>query len=321
MTNPLHTPGCAPASHHQAAASPGSHISLKLRLINLAAVIVPFAGLIAAIILLWGVALNWTVLLVFFVMYLATGLGVTVGYHRYFTHKSFKTPRPVQFVLGVLGSMAVEGPVLEWVATHRQHHQHSDHDHDPHSPHGHGESVMGVLRGIWHAHVGWMFLPSSKDHRHYVMDLRRDKLVRFVSRTFPYWVLLGLLIPAGLGFAFTGTWTGALLGFIWGGLVRIFLIHHVTWSVNSICHIWGAKPFRTKDESRDNVIVGVLALGEGWHNGHHAFPTSARHGLSWWKLDVSYLVIRAMGLVGLASDIRVPNAERLETKQRPRRPG
>jgi stearoyl-CoA desaturase (Delta-9 desaturase) len=315
MTNTLPRDDRTTLGQDQPAGSTDLRISLKLRLINLGAVIVPFAGLIAAVILLWGVALNWTILLVFFVMYLTTGLGVTVGYHRYFTHKSFKTPRPVQFILGVFGSMAVQGPVLEWVAAHRQHHQHSDHDYDPHSPHGHGESVLGVLRGMWHAHVGWLFLPPPKDHRRYVKDLQRDRLVRFISRTFPLWVLLGLLIPAGLGLALTGTWMGALLGFIWGGLLRIFLIHHITWSVNSICHIWGAKPFRTHDESRDNAIVGVLALGEGWHNGHHAFPTSARHGMDWWKIDVSYLVICAMGLVGLASDIRVPNAKRVAAKR------
>jgi stearoyl-CoA desaturase (Delta-9 desaturase) len=290
-------------------------ISLKLRLINLGAVIVPFAGLIAAIILLWGVALEWSILLVFGVMYILTGLGVTVGFHRYFTHKSFNTPRPMQFILGVLGSMAVQGPLLEWVATHRQHHQHSDDDHDPHSPHGHGESLMGVLRGMWHAHMGWLFHPQSRDLGRYVIDLKRDPQVRFVSRMFPYWVMLGLVIPAGLGLALTGTWIGALLGLIWGGLVRIFLVHHITWSVNSVCHIWGGRPFRTHDESRDNPIVGVLALGEGWHNGHHAFPTSARHGLEWWKIDISYIVIRAMGLVGLASDIRVPTADRVAAKR------
>lgn len=289
--------------------------SLRLRIINLCAVLVPFAGLIAAAVMLWGIALDWTHLAVFVVMYIGTGLGITVGYHRYFTHRSFKAPRPVQLVLGVLGSMAVQGPVLEWVATHRQHHQHSDDDHDPHTPHGHGESVMGVIRGMWHAHLGWLFDSQPRGMGRYVKDLQRDGLVRFISRLFPYWVVLGLLIPAALGFVLTGTWIGALLGFIWGGLVRIFFVHHITWSVNSVCHIWGAKPFRTHDESRDNPIVGVLALGEGWHNSHHAFPTSARHGLGWWKLDLSYLVIRAMALVGLASEIRVPNARRLAAKR------
>ena len=291
-------------------------ISARLRVFNFCAVIIPFAGLLAAVILLWGVALDWTHLLVFFVMYFATGLGVTIGFHRYFTHQSFKTSRAMQFILGVLGSMAMQGPVLEWVATHRQHHQHSDEDHDPHTPHGHGDSVLGVLRGMWHAHMGWLFAPQSRELGRYVKDLKRDPMVRFVSRMFPVWVMLGLLIPAVLGLVLTGTWMGALLGFIWGGLVRIFIVHHITWSVNSVCHIWGSQPFRTHDESRDNAIVGMLALGEGWHNSHHAFPTSARHGLGWWKIDVSYLVIRAMGLVGLASEIRVPNAQRLATKRR-----
>jgi stearoyl-CoA desaturase (Delta-9 desaturase) len=315
MTTTQHPPHHEAVHIEQPDATDDRRISLKFRLINLGAVLVPFAGLVAGIVLLWGVAFDWKHLLVFFVMYIATGLGVTVGYHRYFTHRSFKTPRPVQFVLGVLGSMAVQGSVLDWVATHRQHHQHSDDDHDPHSPHGHGESVMGVLRGIWHAHIGWLFGPQPRGLERYVRDLRRDRLARFLSRMFPYWVVLGLLIPAGLGFVLTGTWTGALLGFIWGGLVRVFFVHHLTWSVNSICHIWGTRTFRTRDESRDNLIVGVLALGEGWHNSHHAFPTSARHGLRWWQIDVSYLVIRAMGLVGLASDIRVPSEERIVAKR------
>jgi stearoyl-CoA desaturase (Delta-9 desaturase) len=305
----------APSTGSATLAAPDRHISLKLRLINLGAVILPFAGLVAGVILLWGVAFDWTYLALFAVMYVLTGLGVTVGYHRYFTHRSFKTPRPVQFVLGVLGSMAVQGPVLEWVATHRQHHQHSDHDDDPHSPHGYGDSFTGVLRGMWHAHMGWLFDPQPRGLGRYVKDLRRDKLARFVSHMFPYWVILGLLIPAALGLAFTGTWMGALLGFIWGGLVRVFFIHHITWSVNSVCHIWGRQTFRTHDESRDNVIVGVLALGEGWHNSHHAFPTSARHGLGRGQIDVSYIVIRLMGLVGLARDIRLPSAERMAAKR------
>ena len=290
-------------------------ISLRLRLINLAAVVIPLVGLAAGIVLLWAVAIDWTLLLIFLAMYILSGLGVTVGYHRYFTHKSFNAPRPVQFVLGVLGSMAVQGSVLDWVATHRQHHQHSDQELDPHSPHGHGESIAGVLRGMWHAHMGWLFDPHPRGMAKYVKDLQGDRLVRVVSALFPVWVVLGMLIPAAMGLLLSQTWTGALLGFIWGGLVRIALIHHITWSVNSVCHIWGSRPFRTSDHSRDNVIVGVLALGEGWHNGHHAFPASARHGLGWWKFDASYLVIRAMALVGLASDIRVPSAERIAAKR------
>lgn len=287
----------------------------RLRLVNIAAVTIPFAGLIVAIILLWGVAFNWLYLALFGGMYLLTALGITVGYHRYFTHRSFKAPRPVAAVLAMLGSMAVEGPVLQWVATHRRHHQHSDDHDDPHSPHNHGSGLMGTLRGMWHAHMGWLFRSHARGLARYVRDLRQDPLVRRMSRLFPVWVLVGLLVPAALGGLLTLSWTGVLLGFIWGGLVRVFFVHHVTWSINSVCHIWGARPFRSHDESRNNAIFGVLALGEGWHNNHHAFPTSARHGLRWWQLDISYLVIRAMALVGLARDIRIPSRERIVAKR------
>ncbi len=289
--------------------------SQKLRLLNLAAVIIPFAGLVAAIILLWGVAFSWIYLALLVGMYLATAVGITVGYHRLFTHRSFQTSRPVAAVLAALGSMAVEGAVLQWVAMHRRHHQHSDRHDDPHSPHTHGTGLWGVVRGMWHSHMGWLFRPHPRGLARYVGDLRRDPLVRWMSRLFPLWVLLGLLIPAALCGLITGTWTGVLLGFIWGGLVRVFLVHHVTWSINSVCHIWGTRPFRNHDESRNNVLFGILALGEGWHNNHHAFPTSARHGLRWWQLDVSYLIIRGMALVGLARDVRVPTPERVASKR------
>ena len=290
--------------------------SLKLRVINLLAVMLPFAGLIAAIALLWGVAFNWVYLGLLLGLYLATGLGITVGYHRYFTHRSFDAPRPVVFVLGVLGSMAVQGSILEWVATHRRHHQHSDEEGDPHSPHLHGGGVLNVLRGAWHAHVGWLFAGRQRGLARYVRDLKEDRLVRCVSALFPLWVVLGLLIPAALGGLLTMSWMGVLLGFIWGGLVRVFVVHHVTWSINSVCHIWGSRPFRNRDESRNNLLFGILGFGEGWHNNHHAFPTSARHGLRWWQFDLSYCVIRAMAAVGLARDLRLPARERVMAKRR-----
>ncbi|MHC5001893.1 MAG: acyl-CoA desaturase [Planctomycetota bacterium] len=305
-----------------------SATELKLRVINIAAVTIPFVGLVLAVVLLWGVAFNWIYLALLGGMYLATAAGITIGYHRLFTHRSFRTPRPMAAILAALGSMAVEGPVLQWVATHRRHHQHSDADGDPHSPHTHGSGFWATIRGMWHAHMGWLlstrtFVPtrdrasrSAPGLARYVRDLRKDPLLRWMNSAFPYWVLLGLLIPAALGGLITMTWTGALLGFIWGGLVRVFLVHHVTWSINSVCHIWGTRPFHCHDESRNNAIFGVLALGEGWHNNHHAFPTSARHGLRWWQLDLSYLIIRGMGLVGLASEIRVPSRERIASKLR-----
>ncbi len=288
---------------------------LKLRLINLAAVIIPFAGLVVGIALLWGLAFNWVYLALLAVMYLLSVLGIGVGYHRYFTHRSFKTPRPIVAFLAIIGSMAAEGPVIQWAALHRRHHQFSDEPDDPHSPHTHGAGVWGAVRGLWHAHVGWLFVPRPRGLARYAEDLRRDPLVRWVSRLFLVWLLIGLALPALLGGLFTLSWSGVLLGFIWGGLVRIFLVHHVTWSVNSVCHIWGSRPFDSHDESRNNLVFGVLAMGEGWHNNHHAFPTSARHGLRWWQLDVSYIVIWAMSKIGLASDVKVPSPARIAAKR------
>jgi stearoyl-CoA desaturase (delta-9 desaturase) len=273
-------------------------------------VTLPVLGVAAAGVLLWGRGFGWLELGLLAVMYLLSGLGVTVGFHRLFTHKAFQTTRPVRAVLGVLGSMAFEGPLLSWVARHRLHHQHSDGPDDPHSPHG-----RGGLRGFFHAHVGWAFAPDPADLERYAGDLARDPLLRAVSALFPLWAGLGLAVPAAIGYAADG-WPGALAGFVWGGLVRVFLIHHATWSVNSVCHLWGSRPYRADDESRNNVVVGVMALGEGWHNNHHAFPSSARHGLAWWQLDVSYVLIRAMAVCGLAWRVRVPTAAERSARAR-----
>ena len=251
---------------------------LMTRLINLALVIVPFVGLIAAMVLLWGVALNWSYLAVFALMYVVTVLGVTVGYHRLFTHHSFKTPRFVEALLAVCGSMAIQGPVLDWVADHRRQHQHRAGHEDPHSPHMHGSSLRGTLSGFVHAHLGWFFGKPFDGRAKYVGDFKNDRLIAWMHRLFPVWVRMCLCIPAALGGLFTMSWMGVLLGFIWGGLVRVFFVHHVTWSVNSICHLWGTKPYKSHDESRNNAIFGVLAFGEGWHSNPHAFPTSARRG-------------------------------------------
>ncbi len=275
-------------------------------LINLTAVGVPFLGLIVAVALLWGWGFGWSDLGLLLGMYVLTGLGITVGFHRLFTHRSFETNRVVQFILAALGSMAVEGSLLQWVAVHRRHHQYSDAPGDPHSPHLHGWGIGGLLRGLWHAHVGWVFRPDAPDLARYVTDLRQSRTLRAASALFPVWVGVGLLIPTVLGAVLTGTWTGAILGLLWGGLARICLVHHVTWSINSICHLWGQRTFRTDDQSRNNLLLGVLGLGEGWHNNHHAFPTSARYGLRWWQTDAGYLVIRALALVGLARQVKGP---------------
>jgi stearoyl-CoA desaturase (delta-9 desaturase) len=287
-----------------------------MRIANLLAVTLPLAGLVLAIVFLWGWGFSWVHLGLMIGMYLVTGLGITIGFHRLFTHKSFDTPRPVAAVIAVMGSMAMQGPILKWAATHRAHHRHSDTQDDPHSPHSFGSGLWAMVRGIWHAHLGWIFERSAADLHRYIPDLTADRVLVWISRLFPLWVVLGLAIPALLGGLITMSWMGALLGFLWGGLVRVFLVHHVTWSINSVCHIWGSRPFKSHDHSRNNPIFGVLAFGEGWHNNHHAFPASARHGLRWWEFDSSYWLIRGMALVGLASNIRLPNAERIESKRR-----
>lgn len=292
------------------------HANLANRIINLFAILTPFAALIVAVVLLWGRGVDLLYMLIFAGMYIGTALGVTVGFHRLFTHRSFETGRVMQAVLALLGSMAVEGPLLRWVATHRCHHQHSDHEEDPHSPHTYGAGALNVLRGFWRAHVGWIVGPQRTDLDRYNADLRSDRFVRALSALFPLWVVLGLAIPGVLGGIISGTWTGAFLGVLWGGLVRIFFVHHMTWSINSVCHLWGTQPFRSHDESRNNVIFGVFGFGEGWHNNHHAFPTSARHGLRWWEIDISYWVIVGMEKLGLARRVRLVPASRMEAKRK-----
>ena len=286
---------------------------------SLVAISVPVAGLVAAIIFTWGWGFDWLHAALFAGMYLLTAVGITVGFHRLFTHKSFKAPAWVRGTFAILGSMAIEGPVNKWVAMHRCHHQHSDHDHDPHSPHHHGSGIKGVLLGFLHAHFGWIFRGDPKDLERYNPDLRASKMMRVISALWPAWSAVGLLVPALIGGLVTMSWTGAFLGFLWGGLVRVFFVHHVTWSINSVCHIWGTRPFKSNDESRNNAIFGFLGMGEGWHNNHHAFPTSARHGLRWWEFDASYLLIRGLELVGLAYDVKVPDRVRIQEKRNPRR--
>jgi stearoyl-CoA desaturase (delta-9 desaturase) len=238
-------------------------------------------------------------------MYVATGFGVTVGLHRLFTHRSFKTGKGVRAVLAILGSAAVEGPVISWVADHRKHHAYSDQPGDPHSPHvDHGHGFKGALKGLLHAHVGWLFIHTHRGARdRYARDLVNDPVVSFVDRTFLLWAVLGLLAPFVLGWLIGGTIITALTGLLWGGAVRILVLHHVTYSINSLCHFFGRRAFATGDHSRNLAWLALPSLGEAWHNNHHAFPTSARHGLRWWQLDPSALVIRGLEKLGLAWNV------------------
>jgi stearoyl-CoA desaturase (Delta-9 desaturase) len=259
--------------------------SLTIRkIVMLVVVVLPFLATLLAIELLWQRAVNWTDLALLIAFNVIGGLGVTVGFHRMLTHRSFQPHPIVKFIFLVFGSMAVEGPALQWAAIHIKHHAHADRDGDPHSP----------VEGFWHAHMGWMFKSTDADPNTYCRNLVRDPMVVFVSRTFFLWVILSLAIPFAIG-----GWTGLL----WGGLVRIFFTHHITWSVNSVCHTFGKREFETRDQSRNEWIVGLLGLGEGWHNNHHAFPRSAFHGLHWWQFDLSGYVIWTLERVGLVRDV------------------
>ena len=303
----------APAHHD----SDNAPVGADVKALTLLAVIVPPLGLAVAIWFAWGGWFTVTDMVLLVVGYMLTAMGITIGYHRYYTHRSFEASAPVAWTFSVLGTMAVQGPLLWWVTTHRRHHQHSDEHDDPHSPHaGREAGFVGWLSGFAHAHVGWLF--SRGNHtsvRRYAPDVAADPRAQLISRLFPLWVLLGFVLPALIGWAIDGGWRGALLGFLWGGLIRMAAVHHATWSVNSVCHIWGWQTYRSGDHSRNNPVMGILAMGEGWHNNHHAFPASARHGLEWWQFDISWIVIRSMSAVGLVDSIRLPGAQRMSEKR------
>ncbi|HEY1357129.1 MAG TPA: fatty acid desaturase [Thermoleophilaceae bacterium] len=275
------------------------------KLTNLGAVVVPFAATLAAIALLWDKAVSWHDLALFLVLYVGTAAGITIGFHRLLTHRSFRTHKATEYAFAALGSMAVQGPVIAWVADHRKHHAHTDVEGDPHSPHvGHGDGVGGVLRGLWHAHTGWLLSEHGRAQwSKYAPDLYEDPGMRFINRHFVALVVAGLALPAALGYLITGTLLGAATGLLWGGLVRVFFVHHVTWSVNSICHFMGTRRFEVEDRSTNVFWLALPSLGESWHHNHHAFPRSAVHGLKRWELDPSALVIRAMERVGLAWNV------------------
>ncbi len=265
---------------------------------------------------LWNRELHWRDLAILGVLYVVTGLGVTMGFHRLLTHRSFKTSAWLRGLLAVAGTMSVEGPVISWVADHRKHHVYTDRLGDPHSPHvDHGGGWRGALRGLVHAHVGWLFDHTQRGARErFAPDLLADPVVAFVDRTFLLWSLVGLAIPFGLGVALGGTLDAGLEALLWGGAVRILVLHHVTYSINSLCHFFGSRRFRTEDHSRNLLWLAPLSFGEAWHNNHHAFPTSAFHGMARWELDVSGLAIRALERGGLIWDVQRIGPERQASK-------
>jgi stearoyl-CoA desaturase (delta-9 desaturase) len=292
---------------------------LRDRIITGLVTVVPVLALGVAAWRTWEGLLRPGDVVVFVIMYVATGLGVTVGFHRLFTHRSFKAGPAVRAVLAVLGSAAIEGPVISWVADHRKHHAFSDRLGDPHSPHvDHGVGWRGALRGLVHAHVGWLFRHEQRGARaRYAPDLLADPVVRFVDRTFVVWVIAGLGLAFALGAAIGGSVAAGLTGLLWGGAIRMLVLHHATYSINSICHVFGRRKFVTPDESRNVFWLAIPTFGEAWHNNHHAFPTSARHGLGRWQPDPSALVIRGLEACGLAWDVVRVSPERQQQKAVP----
>jgi len=287
------------------------------RIANVGAVVVPFVAFLLAVVLLWNQIVHWYDLVAFAVMYLLAGFGVTIGFHRMLTHRSFQTSKPLEYTFATLGSMAVQGPVINWVADHRKHHAHTDEEGDPHSPHvGHGEGVRGVVRGIYHAHVGWLFNEHGQARRSkYAKDLMDDAGMRMIHRRFVPIVFAGLLLPGLIGFVLSGFQPWALAtAVLWGGFVRVFFLHHITWSINSICHFWGSRRFDVEDHSTNVFWLALPSLGEAWHHNHHAFPRSARHGLGRIEPDPSAWVIAGMEKLGLIWGVVRISPERQQQK-------
>jgi stearoyl-CoA desaturase (delta-9 desaturase) len=278
-------------------------------------IVVPLLAVAAAVPVAWGWGLGWHDVVIAFVMYAISGHGITVGFHRYFTHGAFKAKKALRVALAVAGSLAIEGPVIRWVADHRRHHAYSDREGDPHSPWRYGATVGALIKGLWHAHIGWMFDVEQTNHERFAPDLLADRWIVRVSKAFPGLTAVSLLLPPLVGAAWSGwTWQGALTAFFWASLVRVALLHHVTWSINSICHAVGTKPFTSRDESRNVWWLAIPSMGESWHNLHHADPTAARHGVLRGQLDSSARVIWTFEKLRLASDVRWPSPQRIQAK-------
>jgi stearoyl-CoA desaturase (delta-9 desaturase) len=275
------------------------------RVITAIVTVAPVIALAVACWQAWSYLLHWSDLVVFGLMYALTGLGVTVGFHRHLTHRSFATSKGLRATLAVLGSAAIEGPVTSWVADHRKHHTYADKEGDPHSPHvGHDGGWRGALNGLMHAHVGWLFIHTHRGAKaRYARDLMTDPAVSFVDRTFLVWALGGLGMAFGLGALLGGSWIAGLTGLLWGGGVRMLVVHHATYSINSLCHFFGRRRFPTDDRSFNLMWLAPFSFGESWHNNHHAFPTSAIHGLKRWELDIAGLVITGLEKLGLVWDV------------------
>ena len=283
----------------------------------LIAVFAPLVGLGIGITVTWMAGfMGWLYLGLLLGGCFFTLLGITVSYHRLLSHRSYDCVAPMRFLFTALGAMAIEGSPIRWCAVHRRHHQYSDNEGDPHSPHLHEGGFWNALKGFHYAHMGWLFTEfwSDADMKRYVPDLYRDPISRFISNSYYIFVILSIAIPMAIAGLVTMSWTGAVLGALWGGLVRVFLAHHITWSVNSVCHVFGSREFHSDDHSTNNAICAILGVGEGWHNNHHAFPNSAKFGLRWYQFDMGWIIIRTAQRLGLAWNVKTPSQELIEMK-------
>jgi stearoyl-CoA desaturase (Delta-9 desaturase) len=279
-------------------------------------ILIPTIGSAATAVSILFLGVNLVDICLLASMYFLTSLGITLGYHRYFAHASFKTNVPFSVVLGILGSMSCQGPLIYWVSSHRRHHRLSDLPGDPHSPYIDKDHSLSWLQGLFHSHMGWTYSHELTNPFFFARDLVNDAIISKVNKYYYIWMLLGILFPTLLGGIILGTWIGMLKGFLWGGLLRMFLVHHSSWTIGSIAHIFGTTPFDSQDKSKNNIWIALPTLGEGWHNNHHAFPNSAFHGLKWWQIDITGLVIQVLELFGLIWDVKKPSKSAIELKEK-----
>ena len=292
-------------------------VSRSVLVVLAVGVVVPFLALLAAVPVAWGWGLSWLDVAIAVVAYLVTGFAVTMGFHRYFTHGAFKAVRWLRVTLAVAGSLALEGAVVQWVADHRRHHAYADREGDPHSPWRYGATVAGLAKGLFFAHCGWLFRRQSSNRARFAPDLLADRDIRRVDRLFPALTMVSILAPPVLGGLLTWSWYGALTAFFWASLVRVALLHHITWSINSICHVYGQRPFatRTDDRAANFWPLAIISFGESWHNSHHADPTCARHGVLPGQLDPAARLIWLLEKASWVSDVRWPNPQRFEARR------
>jgi len=281
----------------------------------LVTILIPAIGSLLAIGLLWFSEINRIEIFLLITMYGLTLMGITVGFHRYFAHSSFETNSLIKIILAILGSMAAQGPVIQWVSNHRRHHQYSDRKGDVHSPHIQRQQKLTHWKGLWHAHIGWMLKGEISNSALFARDLLQDPTITKINQLYLLWVTIGIAIPTLLGGVLSTNWIGAFQGFLWGGMLRIFLAHHATWSINSFTHLYGQRHFSTSEQSTNNIWLAIPTLGEAWHNNHHAFANSAKFGFKWWQVDLGYWVIRLLEAIGLAWNVKIPTAAMIEAKK------